>query len=107
MLKYVLCALLLVAAISCDTVVITVSGLTFSPDSATAKVGDTISFTGIDTIHNVVQVDGPDEVAATDGGFSSGRIGAVPSFEFELTQDIANGVDTLYYICEAHVGVGK
>ena len=83
-----------------DTVVISNSGLTFTPDSVTLNEGDTISFS-IGASHNVVEVDST--TWANNGSTSNGG--------FQLSfggGDIEGGLQagTYYYVCSPHASQG-
>ena len=76
------------------------SGFTFSPADVTINAGDTVTWTGLTPIHNVAESDSP----ASDvynGGFRSGAVGAVASF-----QQTFNSPGIFYFVCEPHAGIG-
>jgi plastocyanin len=97
--------LLAAAAVSAKTINIKVgeSGLTFSPNSTTAEVGDQVVFTFYPQDHNVVQATFADPCQAMAGGFYSGfqstKSGPAP-MSFELT---INSTTPIWYFC----GQGK
>lgn len=66
----------LAATATAKTVVIDVgqSGLTFSPDSSTADVGDTLEFHFFGSIHSAVQGDFATPCQMSASGFDSGPI---------------------------------
>lgn len=68
--------LALAAAATAKTVVINVgqSGLSFSPDSSTASVGDTLEFHFFGSIHSAVQGDFSTPCQMSSSGFDSGTI---------------------------------
>lgn len=82
--------------------------LTFSPDSSTIQVGDTVHWDWVTGIHNVVSGVG----GTPDGNFDSGDPSGDPATTFDVTfdQQFLNDnpmPDNAYpYYCIVHVGVG-
>jgi plastocyanin len=96
--------LLLASFITCATITITVTPQwKFSPDKATATVGDTIVFDNLGTIHNVAQTRSSSSPVRVNGGFTSGAVGTQSTYSLTITQDMVNTYGkTLYYVCEPH-----
>jgi len=88
---------------------VTTSGFTFSPDTVTINVGDSVCWSGLSTVHNVVEVNQTNWNSNMDnplpGGFFSGSIGAVATFSFPFAGPMYPP-GTYYYICENHIGSG-
>ena len=77
MLSYLPILAALAATAAAKTVVITAGQggtLTFTPDTATADVGDTIEFHFIGSIHTAVQGDFGSPCQMSSSGFDSGPI---------------------------------
>lgn len=81
---------------------ITTSGLTFSPDSIQANVGDTIIFNVNFATHPLQQVSSTtwaaDQATPLAGGFSAT---SGTTFSVVMTQP-----GTVYYVCTMHVSLG-
>lgn len=77
----------LAATAAAKTVVITAGsgGFVFSPDSATADVGDILEFHFVGSIHTAVQGDFGSPCAQSSTGFDSGKISSVSSITFPST----------------------
>lgn len=74
------------------TVTVSAVGSSFQPQTVNINVGDTVIWTGLNAGHNV---------AANDGSFRSGNIGAVSTFSRTF-----NSVGSFGYVCEAHQLLG-
>jgi len=75
------------------------AGLTFSPDSISANVGDTVIFT-LATIHTVIEVDQSTwdmNGNTSNGGFTLGSGGGMM---------IIDQAKTYYYVCGVHFSFG-
>ncbi|THW59345.1 hypothetical protein D6D20_06559 [Aureobasidium pullulans] len=74
-------------------------GLVFSPNSATAAVGDTVTFHFYPRAHGVARSSYPSPCAAMDNGFNSGFV-KVASGESNTTFTITvNNTDPIWYYC--------
>ncbi len=100
----IIAVILLAALCSAATVTITATAqFTFSPKAATAQIGDTITFIGLGTLHNVAQTKSATSAVALSGGFASGAVGDKSTYSFTITQDMVNAHgNTLFYMCEPH-----
>ncbi|KAJ1323402.1 plastocyanin [Microdochium nivale] len=90
------------AAAKTITVQVGSSGLNYSPESATAAVGDTIDFVFKGRSHDVVQgaFDKPCQ-AVTQGGFNSGFFADATSSAAKTFRVTVNSTDPIWYYCSA------
>ncbi|THZ13388.1 hypothetical protein D6C91_07890 [Aureobasidium pullulans] len=79
-------------------------GLVFSPNSATAAVGDTVTFHFYPRAHGVARSSYPSPCAAMDNGFNSGFV-KVASGESNTTFTITvNNTDPIWYYFASELG---
>jgi plastocyanin len=93
-MKRLILAGLFASRLGAATYTVTVAFPSFSPSSLTVSAGDTIHWTGLSG-HNVAE-SANDTSNSYSGGFYSGAVSAVTTFDLTLS------AGTYYYICEAH-----
>jgi plastocyanin len=89
----------LTALVSATTYTITNVGTTFSPNTLTVKVGDTIDFT-LEPAHNAVEVN--KDVYDAGGNTSNGGF----SVPFGGGRIIMKNAGTFYFVCQPHAFIG-
>jgi plastocyanin len=80
--------LLAIPAARAETFTVSAVGSSFEPQTVNINVGDTVVWTGLANGHNV---------AANNGSFRSGNVGAVQSFSKKF-----DSAGSFGYVCEAH-----
>ncbi|KAJ6261317.1 hypothetical protein Dda_3986 [Drechslerella dactyloides] len=96
-MRYIIVLSALTAAASAATIDVQISGLTFSPDSITAAVGDVVSFKFAGGNHTVTQSAFDDPCNPLANGISSGWTGS-SSETFSIT---ITSTDPIYFFCAA------
>jgi plastocyanin len=92
--------ILSIAFIKAENYSITTSGFSYSPDNLSVNVGDVITISASNT-HPLVQVD--KETWGSNGSTPSQNGWGVKTSDYSFT---AETEDTIYYVCQNHVGMG-
>ncbi len=103
MKKSIFSILLLLISITCfcTTITITNSGTTFTPDTITINVGDSVQFT-LSSSHNAIEVS---EVTWNSNGNTSNS-GFSTAFGGGLVLPAQLSVGAHYYVCSKHAAMG-